>query len=286
MPARPSVALTPSAAPLSSPLPRPVPLSLGIAVAAAGAMANAVAAALSRAADTTGTPDVGVSKIVLLCAALGLIRVLGDLRAPLTLPALLALLPALAGGLGRGPDIAWTGLAVTAALLLLLPQVRGALRDGVWILLLVALHGPAVGLAGALLGGPLLTADAALAALVLSLIGAGGAATGNAITAVDGHTLLLVWKCGVLSNLSLALLIWHSGTRFLLGRLPRSALPYAVLVVAIMVLVNALRLAAMAMDPALFDLLHGGSGEQALRLGTMALVAAITALGVRRHAAR
>ena len=246
------------------------------AVVIAGAVANAVTPAV-MVADGEGLPDFGVSKIVLACAGLGLWRLVQGIASPRLLP---ALLPAALGSLLRSPDAAWLGLALSMALLLWMAEDR-RLRDGASILLAVGLHAPIVSVAGLVAGGDLLEIDTWLAALILSLSGTPVTASATSLSVEGGMDVIMVWRCGVLGNLSVALMMWYSATRFVLGRIPPGTLIVAALVALVMVAVNALRIAGMALDPELFVWLHDGTGATLVRLFALGTIALLTALSLK-----
>lgn len=246
-----------------------------------GTLGNAVAPAL-LATEQAEFPDAGVSKVVLVCAALGLYRLLQAPHADDLLP---FMLPAAIGALLRSADAAWLGLSISMLLLLSANRTTGRARDGAAILLAVGLHAPIVSVAGLLIGGELLALDTKLAAELLSMTGTPVSASAASLSVAGGMDLLLVWRCGVLSNLSVALMMWYTATRFVLGRLPARALPTAVLVATFMVAVNALRISGMALDAEMYEWLHDGSGAALLRMAALACVAGIIAFDLRRLSA-
>ncbi|MEO9575637.1 MAG: hypothetical protein ABJ263_10795 [Tateyamaria sp.] len=247
-----------------------------------GALANATAPALLVAEQVGGLPDVGVSKVVLCCVALGLFRLLQAPRAEDLLP---FMLPAAIGALLRSADAAWLGLSISMLLLLTANRTTGRARDGATVLLAVGLHAPIVSAAGLLIGGDLLALDTKLAAAFLSLSGTPVSASAASLSVPGGMDLLLVWRCGVLGNLSVALMMWYTATRFVLGCVPARALPTAVLVATVMVAVNALRIAGMAFDAQTYEWLHDGRGASLVRMAALACVAGIIAFDLRRLSA-
>ncbi len=226
-----------------------LPARAVVAAVVIGALANAAAPHLLLAERDGGIPDVGAGKIVPCCAALGLVRLLQAARPADLVP---AMVPAAVGALLRSPDAARLGLSASMLLVLLRTSERRP-RDGAAILLAAGLHGPLVSVAGLLLGGDLLALDARLAAAILSLSGTPVFASAASLSVAGGMDLLLVWRCGVLGNLSVALMMWYAATRFVLGRVPLRALPAAVLVAMVMIPVNALRIAGMALDVELYE---------------------------------
>lgn len=253
---------------------------LVVAGAVVGVVANAAAPRLILGYHAAEFDfDVGVSKVVLLCAGLGLFRILQTSRPIELLP---AMVPAVLGAVMRSADAAWMGLAVSMIIMLLACDLSSRSRDGAAILLAVGLHGPVVSLFGLLVGGDLLAMDAKLAAAILSLWGTPVHASASSLSVDGGMDLLLVWRCGVLGNLSISLLMWYSATRFVMGGIPAKSLWAALLVVVVMVSVNALRIAGMALDADLYDYLHDGEGARLIRLFTILGIALITAFSLRR----
>lgn len=265
--------------PFPDSIARPSLAHICIAATVFGVLANAAAPALLVVEQDSGLPDVGVSKIVLCCAALGLFRLL---QAPHAEDLLLFMVPAAVGALLRSGDAAWLGLSISMILILTANRTTGHPRDGAAILLAVGLHAPIVSVAGLLLGGDLLALDTKLAAGLLSLSGTPVSASAASLSVAGGMDLVMVWRCGVLGNLSVALMMWYTATRFVLGCVPARALPTAALVASVMVAVNALRIAGMAFDAALYDWLHEGSGASLLRLAALACIAGLIALNLRR----
>lgn len=253
-----------------------------IAAIVLGALVNAAAPAVLSTEQTGGLPDVGVSKVVLCCAALGLYRLLQAPRLGELLP---FMLPTAIGALLRSADAAWLGLSISMFLLLSAKRTTGRARDGAAILLAVGLHAPIVSVAGLLIGGDLLALDTKLAAALLSLSGTPVSASAASLSVAGGMDLLLVWRCGVLGNLSVALMMWYTATRFVLGGLPVRTLSAAVLVAAVMIAVNALRIAGMALDAETYEWLHDGRGASLVRLAALGFVGGIIAFDLRRLSA-
>ncbi len=247
-----------------------------------GTIANAAMPNVLQAShDVGGLPDIGVSKLVLICAMLGMFRLLQTSNPADLLP---SLLPAAIGAVTRSADAAWLGLAISMYILLKRDDLCSKARDGALILLAVGLHGPVVSMFGLFFGADILTFDAKIAAAVLSLTGTPVSASATSLSVKDGMDLVLVWRCGVLNNLSIALLLWYSATQFVLGRIPLQALTAAVLVIAVMVLANSLRIAAMALNSVYFEYLHDGQGATLLRIATMVCIAFIISKNLRRLA--
>ena len=258
-----------------------VGIRVGSTLVIAAVIANGVAPSLV-AGLAEAELDFGVSKVLLLCAVLGVMRLIWSDPLPDGTHLPFIFLPAALGCCVLSSEAAWLGLAISMVLILGISAFGPRSRDGALILLAVSLHVPIVAMAGTLFGGHLLGLDAALAAVLLGLSGAEVHAQQSSLYVPGGVALLVVWKCGVLSNLSVSLIFWYSVTRFCLGRIPARSLIYAAAIVGVVVASNAARLAAMTVSQQMYDILHSGEGASVLRLGTLLTVAALVFLNIRR----
>lgn len=250
-----------------------------IAFALVGVIANALLPKmLETGQHQFGLPQVGVSKLVLFCAALGLIRLLQTPRPVDLIP---VLVPAGLGAVLRSPDAAWLGLAISMAISLTCCDLPSRARDGAAILFAVGLHAPLVSNFGFFVGSHLLVLDAQMAAALLSLSGTPVSSSAASLSVEEGMDLILVWRCGVLGNLSIVLLTWYATTRYVLGRVPLKALKAGVLVAAIVIASNVLRISGMALSAEAYAYLHTGQGATLLRLATLSCIALIIALNLR-----
>ncbi len=255
-------------------------LAVGFAV---GAMLNGFATPAVQGGPVALGLDLGMSKLVLACIGMGLFR-LWQSETMLPYDQLLrAALPVLVASLMRSSDAAWLGLSMTMGLIAWQAPVGSALRNGALILVAVGLHRPLVAIVGSYMGGELLALDARVAALILSLFLSQVFSEEASLYVPGGVELVLVWRCGVLSNLSIALLLWYSATRFFLGGMSRPMLLCAALVTVGMFTSNVLRIAVMTTDQALYELLHDGAGATALRLCTLGGVACVIGIFVMRQ---
>jgi len=255
-----------------------------------GGAANAIAPSFTRQFQELGPtsllqPDFGVSKLVLACVILGVLRVFCAGGRPMATVDVLALLAGALGALSPNGTVAWAGIAVSATLLISLGRVQGSARNGVWIILLASLHRPLVITVGDLFGGEILQIDREIAAFILSLFGATPIQAGSTLTAPDGVPLLLVWECGVLSNLSLALLVWFTAVRLTVGEMRGNWLFQPVVIVLAVIVLNGVRLGAMSYHRYFFEILHQGAGATALRIAMLCVALGVAWIGMRRHAA-
>lgn len=254
-----------------------------------GVLLNAAAPSLlaqmrAGGPDGLSMPDIGVSKVVLACALIGLASVMTGERTRITPAETIAAAPALLGVLAPSGEAAWAGLALSALLLLLTSRRLGpATRNGLWIILAAAASPPMVATMGDLAGGAMLEIDRRIAAALLAALGAELTQGGAVMAAADGAKLLLVWKCGVLGNLSVALLLWFAVIRSVAGRMPVRRVPDAALVALLVIAINSGRLALMALDQSMFDYLHEGAGAALVRFLILSAALGVAIIGAKRH---
>lgn len=263
-------------------------LRAGIILLFLGALANALAPSVIEQAESAGLGfpfgiRLETSKFVLICFLAGLVVVSRGGKRPVRTTELIALAPCALGTFFAGGMFAWLGLAASSALLLAQREIHGPVRDGIWILLAASAYSPFVTLTGELFGGAVLAVDRVAAALLASLFGAVPQHGGTTLATADGMTLLLVWECGSLGSLLLVLLLWFTALRATIGAIPARRMLDALVISAIVVGMNALRLALMSLDEGLFALFHDGPGATAVRLGMISVGIAAAWVGVRHH---
>lgn len=137
-------------------------------------------------------------------------------------------------------------------------------------------------LSGMLVAGPLLLAFAGPALLTLDARFvawlADVASSGTTVRFTGDHGLFVIAvPCSSVHNVSLAVILWASLTQLLGFRVTPRLLALCALAIATMVLVNGLRLAAIAHYHGSFDWLHVGGGAQLF--GWASLLAAGLVIG-------
>lgn len=124
----------------------------------------------------------------------------------------------------------------------------------------IALREPISRLCLTLFSSEILSFDASIAALLLELSNQQFVVENNVISQPNGYSLLILTGCSAFGNLSLSLLLWLALTLMLHQRIQTRDLLRIGLVAMIVIGLNALRLALMALGPDSYDLLHQGMG--------------------------
>jgi len=180
---------------------------------------------------------------------------------------------------------AWiAAVALFATGLYLAATSDGGARDGRIAVVLLALSGP-------LLWGRLLMV--AFAPLLLSLdshfvaLIAGTSASGNTVRFAGSAGRFVVGiPCSSIHNISLAIVLWGTLVALLKLRIDARLVGFGVAATVAMFLVNAARLASIALFPADFDLLHLGAGAGAFGWASMIAAALIVGYGAHDAALR
>lgn len=128
----------------------------------------------------------------------------------------------------------------------------------------------------------LLTIDSHFVALL-----AGTEASGNTVTFAGEAGLFVVGiPCSSIHNISLAAVLWGSVVPLLKLRIDARLIGFGVAATLAMFLVNAFRLAAIALFPDRFDLLHLGAGAGAFGWAALIVAALIVGYGAYDAAIR
>lgn len=132
----------------------------------------------------------------------------------------------------------------------------------------------------ATLGHPVLELDAKLTSWLYGL-----ERTGNILDFSDGSKggVIIAAGCSSWHGLSIALLFWVLLYQWFDIPIRRSAWLWLALALAVTIIINSLRLAALASYPAHFEEIHTGYGAVIASWLTMILVAAICLFGERRE---
>lgn len=207
-------------------------------------------------------PAVSLLELVTLGVAVRTLWRAGDARVLAPSIAIVAALMTLAPGaaLGRAAlALLGTGLVASGR-----PTMRrpGVLLAGLGAVLLLQ----AVGLK--LVAGPILSTEAWAAAGLCNLLGMGVERTGNLIVHGD-HRLAVLLGCSGIVNAGLGALAFLA-----LAPPDRPAIGGALLVAGAMLLLNTVRLAGMATDPAWYPILHGTIGQVAADAIAMGIIVA------------
>lgn len=258
------------------------------------AMLVVLAAAAATSQDAASAPGataalingIAENKVLWLCLGVALWRLLCVPAAALRARDLAAGAPALllsACAVGIWP---WIGLSVSF-LLLLAGGSWGRARDGVLIALAAGLHETGVNLLGELSGDVLLGVDAWIAGSLSGLLLHDLAVQGNALQHVGGHMVVLVWGCSSLSNLGDALLLFWAlvslgAADVSTGRTSGRFAFCMLILAAVTIMLNAVRLMLMAGSPEAYVFLHGSDGAALFRLATLCITAVLSALAVWR----
>ncbi len=140
-------------------------------------------------------------------------------------------------------------------------------------------------LSGMLVAGPILIAFAgpALLALDARFVAAlaGVPASGTTVRFAGNNGLFMIGDtCSSIHNVSLAVILWASVTQLLGFRVTPRLIALCGAAMAAMILVNGLRLAAIAHYPASFDWLHVGDGARLFGWASLCAAGLVIAGGV------
>lgn len=125
----------------------------------------------------------------------------------------------------------------------------------------------------------ILSIDAILSGSILKLFNNPAEITANTLTQIDGHSLLILTGCSAFTNLSLALLLWFCVSLYRHTHLEVVDFFRAFLIVLLILSLNSLRLAFMAIDVVWYELLHGPQSQQLIE--TLTIIISLTC--VRRR---
>lgn len=266
--------------------PRRVGRSAGFAGALIIAIVNALATRIGASvahhgALTAATELFGVSAIVWLALwVIGAIALNEDDDEPFRngdAPVLAALILA---AILPMPALAAAAVAAGGLYLVARSESASAARRIGLIALTLSAHlfwGP---LLLKLFGSELLGFDAKLAALM-----AGGSASGNIFQNAGNAGFIVGQACSSLNNVSLAAVLAMTLTQWLRLPLDRRILMAAALAMIATVLVNGIRLAAIARRPDEFIFLHEGGGAIAFGWAALIVTSIIIGQGILRHPA-
>lgn len=124
----------------------------------------------------------------------------------------------------------------------------------------VALREPVSRVCLTLFSSEILSFDASIAALMLQMFNQEFVVNNNLIVQPNGYSLLILTGCSAFGNLSLSLLLWLALTQMVHQHVRYTDLTRIILVAVLVIALNALRLALMALDPQWYELLHQGTG--------------------------
>lgn len=147
-------------------------------------------------------------------------------------------------------------------------------RAAVVLVLALSIREPATRLLLTLCSSEILGFDATIAALFLEASGRQFDVVGNLIVQENGYSLLILTGCSAFGNLSLSLLLWAALTLMLQQQFVRTDSVRVVAAAMLVIALNSLRLALMALGPGWYNLLHEGLGASMHELGAMLLTLA------------
>lgn len=127
----------------------------------------------------------------------------------------------------------------------------------------------------------LLAWDAALAAGMLSLLGAEATQSGNLILTGDHRTLVVLVGCASLPNMAYGILCWMVVARALRPAWRWADLPAGLAVAGVAVAANAIRLALMGLSAGSYDRVHGVVGANVFNVVLLLVTVAIALLATR-----
>ena len=171
--------------------------------------------------------------------------------------------------LGCAAAIAWRGHgpAARSVSVLLLALAGWGMKDGVWV---------------GFVSVPVMAAEAHVVSFLLNLGGLPSEATGNHIEFPDGQGFIILRACSLLS-LAYPCAVAVYALFCLVHPNRQPGLLRIALALAILAVLNNVRLVSMAASPAIYDYLHGETGDLPLQLAWSGIVM-IAALPQRRAA--
>lgn len=144
-------------------------------------------------------------------------------------------------------------------------------RAAAVLMIAISIREPASRLFLTLCSSEILSFDAHVAALFLRFSDSNFNVIGNLIAQENGHSLLILTGCSAFGNLSLYVLLWVAITLMLHQAFMRNDLIRVALLLMIIIGINSLRLALMALSPDLYEVLHSGMGATAHETLTLLL---------------
>jgi len=147
-------------------------------------------------------------------------------------------------------------------------------RAAVVLMLALSIREPISRLLLTLCSSEILGLDATIAALFLEASGRQFDVVGNLIVQENGYSLLILTGCSAFGNLSLSLLLWAALTLMLHQHFKRADSVRVVSVMLLVIGLNSLRLALMALGPDWYNLLHEGLGASMHETGALLLTLA------------
>lgn len=149
------------------------------------------------------------------------------------------------------------------------------------VIVFVAFRDPLASLVLELFATPILYSDAYLTSSLMSLWDKSVSQTGNLISGIDGHKLLIMTGCTSYTNLSIALLGWYTWTQATYGTIRKPQWIAGILVVITIVTINISRLALMGIGPEIYTFMHDSDGAIIVNFLMIATTIFITHLGCR-----
>ncbi|EAR62022.1 hypothetical protein [Neptuniibacter caesariensis] len=121
--------------------------------------------------------------------------------------------------------------------------------------------------------------DAVISGFILLLISSTAEVSANTLTQTGGHSLLILTGCSAFTNLSLALLLWLCISLYRHKSLISEDIWRALIIILMILTLNSLRLALMAINESWYELLHGPQAQQTIEITTII----ISILCIRRR---
>jgi len=229
---------------------------------------------------TTLTSGAGQSFTGWLCLLVALVLVWRGGKEPAALPrtgtlavfSLLCLVPL--------ATASWLALALGGIVLLCHPVTL--IRAAGLLIAALAIRGPLTTLALDLFAAPLLAFDAQLASTLISLVEPEVQRVDNLVFRASGVNLVILSGCSSLANLSWSLLFWLTVRVYLGNAIPDRMLQGTLAVCALVIALNAVRLALMTLSQAHYELIHGPVGQAAIDNLTLLLVFLLALRASRR----
>lgn len=167
--------------------------------------------------------------------------------------------------------LCWFVCAAMSLLWLQLNKQDKALKVVCSMLVVISLREPLCQALLHLFAEQILTIDAWLSGALLKFTDQTITVSGNTISQVDGHTLLILTGCSAFNNLSLAMLLWFCLSMYLHTSIQRPDYQRLVILLTTILSINTGRLALMAINEDWYHYLHDGRSQELIDFLTISI---------------
>jgi hypothetical protein len=175
------------------------------------------------------------------------------------------------------PVASWTGLMVVSIYFLTKNGVDGRARRAFFVALGMCFTFQWAQWISAIFLPTILEVDATLVSLI-----SGHQRYGNLVQASNGVTLEILAACSSFVNVSLTFLAWINARSYYGTHGIKRGVIFLSIMIFIVVLINTLRIAFIAIRPDLYDLIHGEVGSLVANSLSTIVIVALSIIGARK----